>query len=400
MNTTADLSPDTARARMVDHVLRAGFAEKPAVERALRTVPRHRFVPEAAIADAYANAAVITKRAGDGSALSCASVPTVVAMMLDQLDVHPGHNILEIGAGTGYNAALLNNLTGPTGHVTSIDIDPDVTTGARQNLDATGNTTVTVLTRDGTLGAPEHGPYDRIIVTVGAFDIPGTWPQQLAPGGRLVVPLRWRGQTRSLALTHHRDDLRSDSARLCGFVPMIGHHTEHSTHLDPDHRVTLYWDPDQTLDPDALHNVLTTPKTQAWSAVTISTTESYDGIWLRLTGTEPGTCRLTTDPASVHSGLCTPANPARTPALAEHDSLAYLTHRRINDGPQTGRYELGAIGHGNDGPALARRLNAAITAWSTARTDTPTITISPTSNDPATGVTINKGLTQLTVNFA
>ncbi|KAA9163332.1 methyltransferase, FxLD system [Amycolatopsis acidicola] len=383
---------------MVDHVRHAGFAENPAVEEALRTVPRHQFVPAATIADAYANAAVITKRAADGSALSCASVPTVVAMMLDQLDVHPGHTILEIGAGTGYNAALLAHLTGPTGHVTSIDIDPDVTAGARHNLDTTGNTHVTVLTRDGTLGAPEHAPYDRIIVTVGAFDIPKTWTQQIAPDGRLVVPLRWRGQTRSLALTHHGNELRSDSARLCGFVPMIGHDTEHSTHLDPDGHVTLHWDPDQTLNPDTLHGVLATPKTEAWSGITITGTESYDGIWLRLTGTEPGTCRLTTHPTTVHTGLCTPANPSRTPALAEHDSLAYLTHRRINHGPQTGRYELGATGHGTRGPALAQRLSAAVKAWGTTRNDTPTITISPKTNRAGKPLSITKNWTYLTVN--
>src|SRR5256885_1766281 len=95
--------PEALREAMIDHIKQAGHARNLAVENALRTVERHRYVPEATLTDAYANIAVITKRDPNGDALSCASVPTIVAMMLDQLDVHPGHRIFEIGAGTGYN---------------------------------------------------------------------------------------------------------------------------------------------------------------------------------------------------------------------------------------------------------------------------------------------------------
>jgi protein-L-isoaspartate(D-aspartate) O-methyltransferase len=174
MNTTAtaDSPPDALRALMVDRVKETGHARIQRVEQALRAVPRHRFVPDAPVEDAYADLAVITKRDASGAALSCASMPTIVAMMLDQLDVQPGSRVLEIGAGTGYNAALLAHLTGPTGQVTTIDIDPEVTAGARRALDATGCGHVQVLTRDGALGAPERAPYDRIIVTVGAWDLP------------------------------------------------------------------------------------------------------------------------------------------------------------------------------------------------------------------------------------
>ena len=90
-----------------------------------------------------------------------------------------------------------------------------------------------VATGDAGLGVPENAPYDRAIITIGSLDIPPAWFGQLRPGGRLVVPLRWRGQTQSVALVLGEDGLlRSDSVFLCGFVPMIGQDWERSAALD------------------------------------------------------------------------------------------------------------------------------------------------------------------------
>jgi protein-L-isoaspartate(D-aspartate) O-methyltransferase len=183
---------------MVDHIVAARPLSRQ-VEAAMRVVARHEFLPFATVEQAYTDEAVVTKRDASGMSLSCASVPRLVAVMLDRLNVQPGQSILEIGAGTGYNAALLACLTGPTGRVTTIDIDSEITAQARAALDATGYGNVGVLTADGADGDPEHGRYDRIIVTVGAWDLPPAWWQQLAPSGRLVVPLRWRGQARAIA---------------------------------------------------------------------------------------------------------------------------------------------------------------------------------------------------------
>jgi protein-L-isoaspartate(D-aspartate) O-methyltransferase len=399
-NTATDTSPEALRASMVEHIKRAGHARCSAVEQVLRDVPRHRFVPAATVKDAYSNIAVITKRAGDGSALSCASVPTVVAMQLDQLDVQPGNRILEIGAGTGYNAALLARLTGPTGTVTTVDIDEEVTAGAREALDKNGFPQVRVITRDGSLGAEEHAPYDRIILTVGAFDLPPAWWNQLAPGGRLVVPLRWRGQTRSVAFVREGDRLRSDSVQLCGFVPMIGQDSELSGHLDADGSVTLYWDGDQDITLDVLSGVLTRPKTAVWSGVTVASTEPFDGVWLRMTGAEPGTCRMAVDRAAVDAGLATPAIPSRSPALAKGDSLAYFTFRRLEDDVER-RSELGAIGHGLAGAELAERLTDQIRAWGAARTTDPIVTAYPASTPReqlGTAHVIDKRYSRLTVS--
>lgn len=401
MNTTtttdAGTAPDDLRTRMVDAIVTARTTSGP-VEAAMRAVARHRFLPEAPMEQAYANTAVITKRAPDGTDLSCASLPSLVAAMLDQLDVQPGHRILEIGAGTGYNAALLAHLTGPTGHVTTVDIDPDATDQARRHLDTTGNGGVRVYARDGALGAPEHAPYDRVIVTVGAWDIPTTWWDQIVPGGRLVVPLRWRGQTRAVAFARDQHCWRSDSVELCGFVPMIGQDGEHTARIHD--QVSLSWDDDQPIHPEALHGALNQPAATAWSEATVGPNESWDGIWLRLTATEPGTCRITAQPPAVKSGLCTPAIPARSPALADGDSLAYLTLRRLPDDGDRRRWELGATGYGPTAADLTRRLTDQIRAWDTDRTATPTITAYPIGTEqPPAGTGIPKPYIRLAISY-
>jgi protein-L-isoaspartate(D-aspartate) O-methyltransferase len=367
--STINYSPEVLRAAMVDRIRRVGHASSPAVAEAMRTVPRHEFVPEASTEDAYADIAVITKRANGGAALSCASAPIIVAMMLDQLQVQPGDHILEIGAGTGYNAALLAQLTGSRGSVTTVDIDPDITAGARRGLNATGNEQVQVVTRDGSLGAAENAPYDRVIFTVGAWDLTPAFWEQLAPGGRLVVPLRWRGQTRSVAFVRDGDALVSDSIELCGFVPMIGQEGERSGAIDADGLVTLYWDADQTIDAAKLRDVLDQPKETVWSEVLVGPEEPFDGIWLRITGHDSRICRISADHAAVKDGLCTPAIPTRSPALAEGDSLAYLAFRKITEG----RFELGAIGHGPYGGHLAGQLCNEIEVWNQDRDARPTV---------------------------
>lgn len=133
MTTSHD--PQSTHEAMVTEILACGFGRRPCVEQALRAVPRHQFIPEATAEHAYAaHTAFVTKRSPDGESLSSASAPTVVALMLDQLDVHPGQRVLEIGSGTGYNAALLAELTGPTGEVATLDIDPDIVARAQTAL--------------------------------------------------------------------------------------------------------------------------------------------------------------------------------------------------------------------------------------------------------------------------
>lgn len=374
-DTMTTSSPEALRAMMVDRIMAGSPALSGRVTEAMRTIPRHLFVPEASAQEAYADQAVITKSAADGAALSCASEPGIIALMLGQLDVRPGDQIPEVGAGTGYNAALLSYLASADGQVTTVDIDQEVTAQARQALDANGYSHVHVTTQDGQLGDTDHSPYDRMIITVGAWDLPPAWWAQLAPGGRLVVPLRWRGQTRSIAFTYADGRLRSDSVELCGFVPMAGQDGERTGHVDTDGQAALHWDAGQPINPAALRGVLDQAKTASWPTVTVGAEEPFDGIWLRLTATEPGTCRIAADRAAVEAGLCTPAIAIRSPALADGSSLAYLTLRRQED--SASRWELGAIGHGPAGPDLADRICTQIRAWDHDRTARPVITAYP-----------------------
>ena len=385
------LTPDELRTSMVDAIV-AARPTSPQVEDAMRTVPRHEFVPAVPVEQAYDDVAVITKTAADGTNLSCASVPSLVAVMLDNLDVQPGHHVLEIGAGTGYNAALLDHLTGPTGHVTTVDIDPDVTAGARHAL---GHRKVAVITRDGALGAPEHAPYDRIIVTVGAWDIPTAWFDQLKPGGRLVVPLRWRGQTPCGRLRPYGDPLGVGLGRAVRLRP----HDRPGRRTHRHHRRGWPGRPPLGRRPD--HRPRSTARRSrparhdVWSGVTLGPNQPFDGVWLRLTATEPGTCRIAAEQAAVDSGHCTPANPARSPAVVDGASLAYFTLRRLGDHRL---WELGATGHGADGPYLAERLCDQIRAWNADREQQPVVSAYPISA-PSTERTFSRPCIQATIVY-
>jgi protein-L-isoaspartate(D-aspartate) O-methyltransferase len=110
-----DANAAVLRNGLTDWLLRNGVVQTPQVEAAMRAVPRHLFVPQASVEAAYEHRSVITRRDEAGVAVSSASEPGIVARMLVQLDVHRGHHVLEIGAGTGYNAALLAHLAGPDG---------------------------------------------------------------------------------------------------------------------------------------------------------------------------------------------------------------------------------------------------------------------------------------------
>ena len=213
---------------LVRHMQASGVLHAGAVAAAFRAVPRHLFLPDRPLEEVYADEAIPTKL-GDGYPISSSSQPSMMAIMLEQLALAPGQRVLEIGAGTGYNAALMAHLVGPGGRVVTVDIDDDLVADARRHLAAAGAENVLAVCADGALGYPAEAPYDRVILTVGAWDLAPAWLAQLKPGGRLVLPLALgAGAQKSVAfekpVTPGPADplLTSLSLRDCGFMRLRG----------------------------------------------------------------------------------------------------------------------------------------------------------------------------------
>ncbi|WTW92426.1 hypothetical protein OG216_03145 [Streptomycetaceae bacterium NBC_01309] len=217
------------RRRLLEGLRSTGQLRSPDVERAMDAVPRELFTPpDTDLRDAYADRVVVLAMDSTGSPISTVSQPAIVALMLEQLDVRAGHRILEIGTGSGYNTALLAELTGPRGSVTSIEVDDGLLASAAARLTdlAPGEGTPLDLRRgDGWLGVPDAAPYDRLESTVGVDDLPPAWRTQLADGGVLVAPLWLRpGLELSLAMRREGALLHSTSVAQCGFLQLRGPH--------------------------------------------------------------------------------------------------------------------------------------------------------------------------------
>lgn len=224
---------------LVDQLVQRKLIATPSVEAAFRSVPRHLFLPDVPPAQVYQDQAIPTKH-DNGQPISSSSQPAIMAIMLEQLAVAPGQRVLEIGAGTGYNAALLANLAGPDGQVVTLDIDADIVGDARSHLAAAGYRHVVVAQHDGALGYPPLAPYDRILLTVGTWDIVPAWREQLAREGRLVLPLTiLPGLMLSVALEPVDDEFHSVSALPCGFMPLRGASAHPPIGQWPQPRITV-----------------------------------------------------------------------------------------------------------------------------------------------------------------
>jgi protein-L-isoaspartate(D-aspartate) O-methyltransferase len=202
------------RAEMVRTRIVARGITEPRLLEALLAVPRHGFVPDEAVDHAYADRALPI---GFGQTIS---QPYMVASMTAALDVQPQHRVLEVGTGSGYQAAVLAQLAR---EVVTIERHRALADQAHARLAAAGCTNVRILVGDGSVGAPGEGPFDRILVTAGAPHVPAALRALLVPnGGCLVIPVGPRGQQDVVRITRHGDRFEETHGEACVFVPLVG----------------------------------------------------------------------------------------------------------------------------------------------------------------------------------
>jgi len=207
------------RKRVVDYLVSLGYIKSDKVREALLRVPREEFVPEP-----YRDLAYVDRPLPIGYGQTISAIH-MVAIMTEALDPMPGDKVLEIGTGSGYQAAVLAEIVCKNGggHVYSIERIPELAEFARRNLDRTGySDCVTVIVGDGTRGYPEAAPYDRIIVTAAAPDIPKPLIEQLRDGGRMVIPVGDRWVQRLYIIDKKGGKTIIRRSIECLFVPLIG----------------------------------------------------------------------------------------------------------------------------------------------------------------------------------
>jgi protein-L-isoaspartate(D-aspartate) O-methyltransferase len=210
------MSPEAARREgLIAQLERSRILRDPRIAAALRAIDRHRFVPNVALEEAYEDKALALKE-NNGTIISSISQPSMIVHMLTLLDVQPGHRVLEIGTGSGYNAALLAYLASP-GTVVSVEIENDLLDRAREALDAIGLRNIVLL--PAAKSSALDRPFDRIVVTACCSDIDPQWWRLLANGGKIVVPLDvGYGGERAIGFERDGNRLRSFGSYACAFV--------------------------------------------------------------------------------------------------------------------------------------------------------------------------------------
>ena len=203
------------RSRMVEEQIIARGVKDERVLAAMRKIPRHEFLPEAIRGMAYQDSALPL---GESQTMS---QPYIVALMTELLELKGTERVLEIGTGSGYQAALLSELCEKVYTVERIKL---LAEKARATLDRLGYRTVAIKTYDGTYGWKEMAPFDAIMVTAGAPEIPAPLVEQLRVGGRMVIPVGERYGQQLVKVVKTAEGTRTERSVPCMFVPLIGNH--------------------------------------------------------------------------------------------------------------------------------------------------------------------------------
>lgn len=201
------------REAMVEHQLRRRGIHDQRVLEAMGAVPRHEFVRAQDWREAYADHPLVIGEQ------QTTSQPYIIAAMLQAAEIKPGDRVLEVGAGSGYQTALLAELAS---QVFGIERYPSLVEAARQVLDRLDYHNIALVAGDGSVGLPQAAPYDVIIVSAAAPRVPQTLIQQLAPGGRMVIPVGDASQQVLKLVRNHGDHFSETTLEGCRFVPLIG----------------------------------------------------------------------------------------------------------------------------------------------------------------------------------
>ena len=219
-----DSSLEDAWEGLIRRLTRQGILRSERVIRAFRRVPRHAFLPE----DLKRYAAVDTPiPIGHGQTVSA---PHMVAIMDEALELEVGHRVLEVGAGSGWHAATVAELVAPSdeprerwGHVYTVEIIPELAETARRNIEENGfGERVTVICGDGSMGYEDEAPYDRVLVTAAAPEIPKPLVEQLKVGGILLIPIGGLRFFQSLIKVRKENGMVKENLGGVAFVPLVG----------------------------------------------------------------------------------------------------------------------------------------------------------------------------------
>lgn len=272
------------RSQMIRAIWKEGTVPTPKLRDAFLEVPRHVFLPNLPVEKAYEDTSVPLKTNASGMVTASVSQPTMMAIMLDQLQLKAGDNVLEIGTASGYNAAIMQYLVGDSGHVTTIEIDKELAEQAERNLIRANMGQVKVVHADGAVGYAPRAAYDHILATVGVWDIPPLWTKQLKDSGRIVAPIWIDGVQMSACFTKQPDGtLLSKDNRGCAFVYMQG------ADAMPDMRrqvassaLTIISDAVEAIDTVRLHTLLSDDSGICNLDSRLSPRQYWDGFQLYL----------------------------------------------------------------------------------------------------------------------
>ena len=208
------------RKRLVHNLKKQGYIRSSIVENAFLSTPRELFVPQNQKYHAYDDTPLTI---GEGQTISA---PHMVAIMCEALDIKPGAKILEIGAGSGYHAAIVSQMVGSNGKIYSIERIDSLARNAIENIKSVGIENVHIMVGDGSKGLPEYAPYNRIYVTCAAPKLPPTFIDQLSPSGKILIP---EGDMMCTLRLYEiiKNNVVAKNLGGCVFVPLLGEYGHH-----------------------------------------------------------------------------------------------------------------------------------------------------------------------------